>query len=334
MNKIYEMNLLREKRGHKFSLGLVFFLILFPLGYSVVRIVGNNLDENLHQQQQIRLSQKSKDKPVKPAVAVSRPENLLANKALKGANTTPALSIADSNLPIPQGMRVDGSNNYHHTAVVGSSTHPTFDGGIINAADGIPVVEPAPKANVLQNETAVAGTTANTGDFNDSWANSKGLTAVLNEAAQSGKLNLVLAQAKADGLPSSVALLPVLESRYQDSAVSPKGAVGAWQMTPQTALGYGLNPLNRTSFAPETDAALTLLQDLHTQFGNWNLAFAAYNAGSGRVEKALSENPKATSINELNLPSETKAYVARLKAMSQKLGEIQIPYRIPPTDNT
>jgi len=334
MNKIYEMNLLGEKRGHKFSLGLVFFLMFFPLGYSVVRVVGNNLDENLHKPQQIMLSRQSEVKLVKPAMGVINKENLFANKALKGANPTPALSIADSNLPIPQGMRADASDNYHHTALVGSSAHPTFDGGIINAADGLPVTEPAPRAKVLQNETVAAESTANIESFNDSWANSKGLTDVLNEAAQSGKLNLVLTQAKAHGLPSSVALLPIIESHYQDNALSPKGAMGAWQMMPQTALGYGLNPLNRTNFAPETDAALSLLQDLHTQFGNWNLAFAAYNAGSGRVAKALSKNPGATNINELDLPPETKAYVAKLKAISQRLGGIQIPYPIPPTDDT
>jgi len=68
--------------------------------------------------------------------------------------------------------------------------------------------------------------------------------------------------------------------------------------------------------AASTKAALRFLNDLHRRFDNWELAYAAYNAGGQRVMNAIKKNPKALTIQELDLPAETKEYVVRLKKIN------------------
>jgi hypothetical protein len=217
---------------------------------------------------------------------------------------------------VPNGMQT--LKAWQHTSVIGTPDHPTLDGGIINANDGLPIYQPPPPKPVDVKQEA-KNPSEHYHAFSDNWVTSSHLKAVLEKAAQSGKLGYVLKESDKKGLPASVVLLPIVESRYQDSDVSPKGAVGSWQLMPETARENGLLPENRTQFVPSTKAALTLLDNLHQQFGSWELAFAAYNAGSSRVQKALLENPNATSIAALNLPVETKNYVLAIQRMSQIL---------------
>lgn len=112
-------------------------------------------------------------------------------------------------------------------------------------------------------------------------------------------------------LPQELALIPIIESEYNSKAVSPKGAGGLWQLMPKTAGDFGLSDDDRFQLEPSTLAALRYLKQLYKKFGKWELAIAAYNAGSSRVEKALSKNPNAKSVQELNLPEETINYVNR-----------------------
>jgi membrane-bound lytic murein transglycosylase D len=86
---------------------------------------------------------------------------------------------------------------------------------------------------------------------------------------------------------------------------------------PGTANDYGLNSKDRFDFNSSTDVAIQLLNDLHQEFGNWALAFAAYNCGSQCVINALKKNPKATDIDELSLPTETKNYVHKIVQLNQ-----------------
>ena len=211
-----------------------------------------------------------------------------------------------------------------HTNVIGTDISPTIDGGIINSTDNIPIyhapiapiqinIKPEEKANFhLLPAPIINSSNEMRTSFNDDWATSTKVNHILDNAIQAGKLQFILQQSKSLNLPASVALVPIVESSYKDTAVSNKGAVGIWQLMPSTAKEYGLDPSQRTSFIPETKAALLLLKKLHQQFGNWELAFAAYNAGSTRVTRALNENPHAASINELNLPIETKTYVSNI----------------------
>ena len=151
----------------------------------------------------------------------------------------------------------------------------------------------------------------------DSWATDAKIGKMLKQAASDGKLSYVLDEAKKANVPPVVATVPMAESNYNKKAVSPKGAAGAWQLMPGTANDYGISAQERFNFERSTKAAIELLNDLHQQFGNWNLAFAAYNCGQGCVINALKKNPKATDIDELSLPAETKAYVHHIIRINQ-----------------
>jgi membrane-bound lytic murein transglycosylase D len=143
---------------------------------------------------------------------------------------------------------------------------------------------------------------------------------ILINAAESGKLDYVLKKADQMGLPASTAIIPMVESQYQTDAVSPKGAAGAWQLMPSVAKDYGISNQDRFQFTASTDAALKLINSLHNQFNNWDLSFAAYNAGSKRIMDALHKNPSAQNVNDLDVPKETKEYVSRIKNINYALG--------------
>jgi hypothetical protein len=125
-------------------------------------------------------------------------------------------------------------------------------------------------------------------------------------------------------LPLELALLPIVESAYQPTAQSPKGAAGLWQFMPATGNDYGLkqNEQNdeRLDIQASTRAAIHFLIDLKTHYkGDWLLALAAYNCGQGAVDNAISKNKSEgldTDYWSLRLPKETQDYVPRLLALS------------------
>jgi membrane-bound lytic murein transglycosylase D len=124
------------------------------------------------------------------------------------------------------------------------------------------------------------------------------------------------------GMPTEIALLPMIESAYNPQAYSTSRASGIWQFIPSTGKHFGLKQNwwidNRRNVTIATDAALTYLQKLHSMFGSWDLALAAYNAGEGTVGRAIERNRKlglATDYESLNLPPETRNYVPKLQAI-------------------
>ena len=130
-------------------------------------------------------------------------------------------------------------------------------------------------------------------------------------------------EAERRNIPTELALLPVIESSYDPTGTSSAAAAGLWQFIPSTGRIYGLNQSStydgRRDVIESTRAAYDFLTALHNQFGSWELALAAYNAGPGRVQKAIDANAAQglpTDYWSLRLPTETMNYVPRFLAVA------------------
>lgn len=137
----------------------------------------------------------------------------------------------------------------------------------------------------------------------------------------------------AEGVPPEIAWLAEVESSLDPSARSPAGAKGLFQFTPDTAKGLGLStflPDERTDPAKAAHAAARYLRTLRDKFGEWPLAFAAYNAGPGRVERLLKKHGATTFAGIAPaLPSETRMYVPKVCATIAVRSGVP-PDRLPP----
>lgn len=132
----------------------------------------------------------------------------------------------------------------------------------------------------------------------------------------------VVEEVQKRGMPTEVALLPMVESAFNPTAYSSSKASGIWQFIPSTGKNFGLKQNwwtdNRRDVTAATDAALNYLEKLHVMFGTWELALAAYNAGEGTVQRAIERNRKKglpTDYQSLSLPPETRNYVPKLQAV-------------------
>ncbi len=126
------------------------------------------------------------------------------------------------------------------------------------------------------------------------------------------------------GLPEELVFLPIIESGFNMNAYSRASAVGPWQFIAGTAKRYGLTidwwRDERKDPVKSTEAAANYLRDLYKMFGAWHLALAAYNAGEGRIMRAL----KSTGADDYwdllktrKIHPETKEYVPRYIAATK-----------------
>ena len=128
---------------------------------------------------------------------------------------------------------------------------------------------------------------------------------------------------KEKNVPEEIVFLPLIESGFSPNAYSPARAAGYWQFIASTAKRYGLE-INwwkdeRRDPVKSTVAAANYLNDLYEMFGSWNLAMAAYNAGEGKILKALNKakTDDYWSLLKTNqIKSETKDYVPKFIAAS------------------
>jgi membrane-bound lytic murein transglycosylase D len=133
-----------------------------------------------------------------------------------------------------------------------------------------------------------------------------------------------------EGVPLDLAFVPLIESAFKTNALSRASARGLWQFMEPTAREHGLNQFPTGSMAnwfidersdPEkaTRAAAQYLKTLHKMFdGDWNFALASYNAGPGRLQRAVKSSKKtdywALTATSRYLPRETREYVPMILA--------------------
>lgn len=135
-------------------------------------------------------------------------------------------------------------------------------------------------------------------------------------------LYFIVEEVEKRGMPTEVALLPMIESAYNPNAYSRARASGIWQFIPSTGRRYGLQQDwwydGRRDVIAATRAALDYLEFLHQEFRDWNLALAAYNWGENGVRRAIQRNKargKPTTYYSLQMPRETRNYLPKLQAV-------------------
>jgi membrane-bound lytic murein transglycosylase D len=136
------------------------------------------------------------------------------------------------------------------------------------------------------------------------------------------------------GMPTELALLPMVESAFNPMAYSRAHASGLWQFIPGTGKRYDLEQSwwydERRDIVESTGAALDYLEYLYEMHGDWHLALASYNWGEGAVRRAVARNRaahKPTDYSSLRMPSETRNYVPKLQALKNIISDPQ-PYGI------
>ena len=124
------------------------------------------------------------------------------------------------------------------------------------------------------------------------------------------------------GLPTELALLPMVESSFNPMAYSRAHASGLWQFIPGTGKRYELAQNwwydGRRDIVASTAAALDYLNDIYQMHGDWHLALASYNWGENAVARALEKNRAARlplDYSSLTMPLETRQYVPKLQAL-------------------
>lgn len=119
---------------------------------------------------------------------------------------------------------------------------------------------------------------------------------------------------KAYNVPMELKFLPIIESSMNSHAISRVGATGLWQFMFSTAKGYGLNMDNfvdeRKDPIQASYAAAAYFKDAYAELGDWLLAIAAYNCGTGNVNRAIAKaNSRDFWAIRPFLPQETRNYV-------------------------
>ena len=141
----------------------------------------------------------------------------------------------------------------------------------------------------------------------------------------------------AERVPPELVWIAEVESSFDPRVRSPAGAAGLFQLMPATAKRYGLRtsrPFDqRLTPEPSARAAAEYLRYLHSQFKDWRLALAAYNAGEGTVQNLLVRG-KAHTYDAIagRLPAETQLYVPKIEATllrreGVKLAQLEFPKR-------
>jgi len=138
-------------------------------------------------------------------------------------------------------------------------------------------------------------------------------------------------------LPDELKYIAVIESALKPAAVSRQGATGLWQFMKGTALLFGMT-IDKTiderrDVYISTEKALDYLTLLYEKYGDWTLALAAYNCGTGNVAKAINKAGGETNYWKIRkyLPKETQYYIPKFIAASYMMNYYHMHQLTPTT---
>lgn len=124
---------------------------------------------------------------------------------------------------------------------------------------------------------------------------------------------------KRNGIPEDFKYLALIESGFSN-VVSPRGAIGFWQIMKDAGIQYGLE-INeeideRYNIEKSTEAACRYLNEAYKKFNNWTLAAASYNMGIEGLLRQV-EKQKNNNYYDLLLNEETSRYVFRILVVKE-----------------
>ncbi|MBW2221398.1 MAG: LysM peptidoglycan-binding domain-containing protein [Deltaproteobacteria bacterium] len=165
---------------------------------------------------------------------------------------------------------------------------------------------------------------------------------IIDSYVRSGRYRPAIIEAlRKEGLPEELSWLPLIESGFKTRALSRARALGLWQFIASTGYKFGLerNAWIDERMDPEksTQAAIAYLKELHSIFGDWSTALAAYNCGEGRVLKVI-RRQKIKYLDDFwdlftRLPYETASYVPRFMAVLHIMSDPEkYGFTLPPVD--
>ena len=148
---------------------------------------------------------------------------------------------------------------------------------------------------------------------------------------------------KKNRMPADLVYIAMIESGFNTQARSWANAVGPWQFISGTGKRYGLridsHVDERRDPYKSTQAAVDYFRDLYGEFGDWYLSMAGYNAGEGRVRRAIastgSRNFWEIASDRDALRPETRDYVPKYIAAAimaktpERFGFEKVDYREP-----
>jgi len=211
-----------------------------------------------------------------------------------------------------------------------------------------PVIKSEPDAKPAMSESEIAPYKSNPAAVKAVEKNTALFTERIRERfsmwlSRSGKyMELMKEILKNKNVPEDIVFLSLIESGFNPHAYSVARAAGPWQFITSTAKRYGLAidwwRDERRDPVKSTEAAANYLSDLYEMFGSWNLAMAAYNAGEGKILKALKRSKSDDYwplLDTSYIRNETKNYVPKFIAASaiasnpEEFGFINIKYHQP-----
>lgn len=151
-------------------------------------------------------------------------------------------------------------------------------------------------------------------------------------------MHFIVQELEVRGMPTELALLPMVESSFNPMANSRSNASGLWQFVPATGKRFNLEQNwwqdKRRDIVASTGAALDYLQNIYEMHGDWQLALASYNWGEGAVKRAIEKNTARglpTDYVSLTMPNETRHYVPKLQALKNIFGNpaLMVQLRLP-----